>query len=371
MNAFFDLTDAFSPFVLPGTFVNLDSVRVLDTFSAAFRGNPGSFSLDNLVVNVNETAVPEPATLVLLGSGIVAAGMRRRRRRRLAPDRASGATEALHQETREQSRVFCFAVSNRGMLEARHLNKRFFGVTVVNDVSFEVRRGEVVGYLGPNGSGKSTTARMLHGASRILGRRRASSTATTSRAIRSTSDGASAMSQRSRFSTPSNPPLSIWNSSGRLRELEPATLARKIGALLELFGLSHAANQDIGSYLEGHETERDVDCRAAPQSRRPYPRRARFRPRRDDDAGAPAARDGARQARGKAVCTAPTCSNWSRRRATVCSSFTRDASSPTAQWSRSEDGQRRSSKKCSRSSCCATNPERTAADIADVVVDHA
>ena len=78
VNAFFDLTDAFSPFVLPGTFVNLDSVRVLDTFSAAFRGNPGSFSLDNLVVNVNETAVPEPATLVLLGSGIVAAGMRRR-----------------------------------------------------------------------------------------------------------------------------------------------------------------------------------------------------------------------------------------------------------------------------------------------------
>jgi len=43
------------------------------------------------------------------------------------------------------------------MLEARHLVKRFFGVTVVNDVSFIVRPGEVVGYLGPNGSGKSTT----------------------------------------------------------------------------------------------------------------------------------------------------------------------------------------------------------------------
>src|ERR1041384_5364771 len=54
-------------------------------------------------------------------------------------------------------------VSNPGMLEARHLIKRFFGVTVVNDVSFEVRRGEVVGCLGPNGSGKSTTARILTG----------------------------------------------------------------------------------------------------------------------------------------------------------------------------------------------------------------
>jgi ABC-type multidrug transport system ATPase subunit len=49
------------------------------------------------------------------------------------------------------------------MLEARHLVKRFFGTAVVSDVSFEVRAGEVVGYLGPNGSGKSTTAKMLTG----------------------------------------------------------------------------------------------------------------------------------------------------------------------------------------------------------------
>ena len=49
------------------------------------------------------------------------------------------------------------------MLEARHLAKRFFGISVVNDVSFDVRAGEVVGYLGPNGSGKSTTAKMLTG----------------------------------------------------------------------------------------------------------------------------------------------------------------------------------------------------------------
>ena len=49
------------------------------------------------------------------------------------------------------------------MLEARQLVRRFFGVAVVRDVSFEVRAGEVVGYLGPNGSGKSTTAKMLAG----------------------------------------------------------------------------------------------------------------------------------------------------------------------------------------------------------------
>src|SRR5215813_13123667 len=47
------------------------------------------------------------------------------------------------------------------MLEARHLRKRIFGNVIVDDITFEIRPGEVVGYLGPNGSGKSTTAKML------------------------------------------------------------------------------------------------------------------------------------------------------------------------------------------------------------------
>ena len=49
------------------------------------------------------------------------------------------------------------------LLEARHLVKRFHGIKVVDDVSFVVRPGEVVGYLGPNGSGKTTTGRMMTG----------------------------------------------------------------------------------------------------------------------------------------------------------------------------------------------------------------
>jgi ABC-2 type transport system ATP-binding protein len=48
-------------------------------------------------------------------------------------------------------------------LEVLGLTKRFGDFTAVDNVSFSVRRGEVIGYLGPNGSGKTTTIRMLCG----------------------------------------------------------------------------------------------------------------------------------------------------------------------------------------------------------------
>lgn len=49
------------------------------------------------------------------------------------------------------------------MLELRHVSKRYRGIPAVDDVSFTVGQGEVVGYLGPNGSGKSTTVKIITG----------------------------------------------------------------------------------------------------------------------------------------------------------------------------------------------------------------
>ena len=47
------------------------------------------------------------------------------------------------------------------MIELRRLH-RFFGSTrAVNDISFEVYRGQVFGYIGPNGAGKTTSMRIL------------------------------------------------------------------------------------------------------------------------------------------------------------------------------------------------------------------
>jgi ABC-2 type transport system ATP-binding protein len=49
------------------------------------------------------------------------------------------------------------------MLEIRHLVKRFGPLVAVDDVSFTVPQGEVLGFLGPNGAGKSTTMKMITG----------------------------------------------------------------------------------------------------------------------------------------------------------------------------------------------------------------
>lgn len=49
------------------------------------------------------------------------------------------------------------------MLEVRSLTKCYSSIPAVDDVSFTIRPGEVLGYLGPNGSGKSTTVKIITG----------------------------------------------------------------------------------------------------------------------------------------------------------------------------------------------------------------
>jgi ABC-2 type transport system ATP-binding protein len=49
------------------------------------------------------------------------------------------------------------------VIEVQHLTKRYGRVTAVNDISFKVERGEILGFLGPNGAGKTTTMRILTG----------------------------------------------------------------------------------------------------------------------------------------------------------------------------------------------------------------
>ncbi|HPI23331.1 MAG TPA: ATP-binding cassette domain-containing protein, partial [Spirochaetota bacterium] len=54
-------------------------------------------------------------------------------------------------------------MSGQPSVAVQHLTKNFGAFTAVNDISFEVRPGEIFGFLGPNGAGKSTTIKMLCG----------------------------------------------------------------------------------------------------------------------------------------------------------------------------------------------------------------
>jgi branched-chain amino acid transport system ATP-binding protein len=51
-------------------------------------------------------------------------------------------------------------------LEVKSLTKRFGGLVAVNDMSFDVRAGEILGLIGPNGSGKSTVMKLIMGIER-------------------------------------------------------------------------------------------------------------------------------------------------------------------------------------------------------------
>jgi ABC-2 type transport system ATP-binding protein len=49
------------------------------------------------------------------------------------------------------------------MIEAQNLSRRYGDFTAVDDISFQINEGEIVGILGPNGAGKTTTIRMITG----------------------------------------------------------------------------------------------------------------------------------------------------------------------------------------------------------------
>jgi ABC-2 type transport system ATP-binding protein len=136
------------------------------------------------------------------------------------------------------------------MLEARHLVKRYSGSRVVDDVSFVVRPGEVLGYLGPNGSGKSTTAQILTGLIEpsegqvwFAGRR--------------ITDDLVGFRRRLGY-VPEDAHLYPFLSGrehlqlvGRLREMPERTLETRITSLLELLGLGDASLQPMSGYSKG------------------------------------------------------------------------------------------------------------------------
>ncbi|MBV9072455.1 MAG: ABC transporter ATP-binding protein [Acidobacteria bacterium] len=136
------------------------------------------------------------------------------------------------------------------MLEARKLTKRYAAIPVVQNVSFTIHPGEILGYLGPNGSGKSTTVKMITG-------------------LIEPSEGElwfrgeSVLKNRLWFSkqfgyVPEEPHLYTHLTGreylqlvGRLRSMEKSALERKIDSLLDLFGLADFRDTQMSFYSKG------------------------------------------------------------------------------------------------------------------------
>lgn len=141
-------------------------------------------------------------------------------------------------------------MAESGILEARHLVKRFYGHAAVSDVSFVLKPGEILGYLGPNGSGKSVTLKMLTGLIEP----------TEGNVLYSGADvtGGNVEFRRKFGYVPEEPHLYPF-LSGReylelvagLRDLPDGIARPKINALLERFGLGEAAEQSISGYSKG------------------------------------------------------------------------------------------------------------------------
>ena len=137
-----------------------------------------------------------------------------------------------------------------GALEVQRLTKRFNGIPAVDDVSFAIQPGEILGYIGPNGAGKSTTVKMLIG---LL----APSDGRILHGGRSVIDDMSAFQQRLGY-VPEEPNLYPFLSgreylllTGRLRGIERSRLDRKIDTFLRLFSLFDDGDAPVSSYSKG------------------------------------------------------------------------------------------------------------------------
>ncbi len=137
-------------------------------------------------------------------------------------------------------------------IEVSHLVKTYGTLTAVNDLSFTVKRGEIVGLLGPNGAGKSTTMRILtgylpanSGSVRICGLPVASQSDATKRHV---------------GYMPENNPLPedmrvseyLW-FRGRLKEMPRARLRERIDEVLELCDLKRNRHRILGRLSKGNK----------------------------------------------------------------------------------------------------------------------
>ena len=140
--------------------------------------------------------------------------------------------------------------SERAVIRASGITKRFGEVVAVDDVSFEVRRGETYGLLGPNGAGKTTTMRMVSGLSPLSAGELVVAGIDVSRQGREVRHVLGVVTQQDGLDTDLNARdnLIVY---GFIAGLSRAQAARRADAVLMYFDLTDKASEEIDNLSGG------------------------------------------------------------------------------------------------------------------------
>jgi gliding motility-associated transport system ATP-binding protein len=137
------------------------------------------------------------------------------------------------------------------MIAVKNLVKSFGNTRAVDDVSFTIERGEIVGMLGPNGAGKTTTMRMI-------------TTYLPPDSGDAVIDGKSILNEpidvrRGLGYLPESAPLysemtiePFLNYMGQIRQIGPDERRRRIGQMIDECGLKEVLDREIGQLSKGY-----------------------------------------------------------------------------------------------------------------------
>ncbi|HRB00027.1 MAG TPA: ABC transporter ATP-binding protein [Ignavibacteria bacterium] len=138
------------------------------------------------------------------------------------------------------------------MILVKDLTKKFDDFTAVNDVSFEIQKGEICGYIGTNGAGKSTTVKILTG---ILDFNKGSvlindldikkDPVEVKKIIGYVPESANLFNSLS--------PVEFLNFTGMVRDLTDKVISERINSFAEMFGFTDLVNDSIGNLSKGNK----------------------------------------------------------------------------------------------------------------------
>jgi ABC-2 type transport system ATP-binding protein len=136
------------------------------------------------------------------------------------------------------------------VIETEHLSRSYGGTLAVNDLTFTVARGEILGFLGPNGAGKSTTVKMLTGLLRPTGG---------SARVAGFDIAEHPLEVKRRIGYVPESGAMYESLSGAeyleliacLHHLEPRVARARSDEFFELFGLAKARHQHLAEYSKG------------------------------------------------------------------------------------------------------------------------